>query len=92
MKASASNEKAFFFNLDFLPSANDPKRKESLRKAGRKADQKRAEDPKRRETTRAAKKKYAQTEFGKYAKMLAQERYQEKLGITRRREQFRKYK
>ena len=43
-------------------------------------------------TTREAMKKYAQTLFGKYAKQVAREKYREKLGITRRREQFRKYK
>ena len=38
--------------------AEDPKRKETLKKAGKKADQKRADAPKRKEMLRKADKKY----------------------------------
>merc|ERR1711954_453408 len=58
-----------------------------VRKAGRKTDAKRAQDPQRREAMR----KYAQSKLGKLAKHLAQEKYKEKLGETRRRAQYRKY-
>ena len=68
--------------------AEDPKRKEVLRKV----DAKRAEDPRRKETVSVAMKKYAQTKLGRLAKVLAQERWLEKLGETRRRAKYRKYK
>ena len=72
--------------------AKDPKRKVVLRKAGKVADGKRAEDrandPKRKEFM----KKYAQTEFAKLSHLVAKEKYREKLGVTRRRAQYRRYK
>ena len=64
--------------------AEDPKRKVVLRKA----DEKRGNDPKRKEFM----KKYAQTEFAKLSHLMAKEKYREKLGVTRRRAQYRKYK
>ena len=54
----------------------------------RKADEKRGNDPKRKEFM----KKYAQTEFAKLSHLMAKEKYCEKLGVTRRRAQYRKYK
>merc|ERR1711994_1102997 len=68
--------------------AEDPKRKVVLRKAGKMADEKRGNDPKRKEFM----KKYAQTEFAKLSHLMAKEKYQEKLGVTRRRAQYRRYK
>ena len=64
--------------------AEDPKRKVVLRKA----DEKRGNDPKRKEFM----KKYAQTEFAKLSHLMSKEKYREKLGVTRRRAQYRKYK
>ena len=64
--------------------AEDPKRKVVLRKA----DEKRGNDPKRKEFM----KKYAQTEFAKLSHLMAKEKYCEKLGVTRRKAQYRKYK
>ena len=84
--------------------AEDPKRKEVLKKV----DKKRADDPKRKEVLKKAGKKYAQTKDGKealkkagkkyvktddgvFAKLMAQERYREKLGERRRKAQYRRY-
>ena len=74
-----------------LRRAEDPKRKEVKRKVGRKVDEKRADEPKRKETMREAQRRYAQTLHGKWSKYLAQEKYRENLGITRRMAQYRKY-
>ena len=68
--------------------ADDPKRKVVLRKADKKREPERANDPKRKEFM----KKYAQTEFAKLSHLVAKEKYREKLGVTRRRAQYRKYK
>ena len=72
--------------------AENPGRKEVLRKADKKREPERAQDLQRKETMREARRKYAQTEFGKFAKHLAQERYRERLSETRRKAQYRKYK
>ena len=44
-----------------------------------------------KEASKEARRKYMQTKMGKYAKIIAQENYREKLGVTRRKAQFRRY-
>ena len=80
--------------------AGESRRKEVMRKAGKRyaqtdggkeRERRYAQTDGGKESKRERMRKYAQTEFGKYAKQLAQERYMENLGITRRRAQYRKY-
>ena len=67
--------------------ADKPERKEMKRKA----DSKRAGKPGRQEGVKKAKKKYSETFAAKVARIMANGRYQEKLGQTRRRAQHRRY-
>ena len=84
--------------------AQDPNRKESKKKvdakqavkperkeAKKKADAKRAEKPERKEALKKARKKHSETVLAKFAKIVANGRYQDKLGQTRRKAQYRKY-
>ena len=64
-----------------------PERKEVLKKI----DANRAGKPERKEVVKKAKKKYSDTLAAKMAKIMANGRYQERLGETRRKAQYRKY-
>ena len=61
--------------------------KEALKKAGKKYAQ--TKDGK--EALKKAGKKYVKTDDGVFAKLMAQERYREKLGERRRKAQYRRY-
>ena len=71
--------------------AEKPERKVVKKRAGKKVDAKRADKPERKEVLKKARKKHSDTVLAKFAKIIANGRYQDKLGETRRKAQWRKY-
>ena len=72
-------------------SGKEAQKKYAQTEAGKKTQKKYAQTEPGKEASKEAMRKYMQTKMGKYAKIIAQENYREKLGVTRRKAQFRRY-